>query len=77
MKVHHSYARYGTFGSSLLMPQLFALLFCAALHAIFLLCVCTDAEKKLVEEVFNNAIDSLSDDDRKLPQVLTLQRLLF
>uniref|UniRef100_A0A6Q2XQN8 Exosome RNA helicase MTR4 n=1 Tax=Esox lucius TaxID=8010 RepID=A0A6Q2XQN8_ESOLU len=29
----------------------------------------TDDEKKLVEEVFNNAIDCLSDDDKKLPQV--------
>jgi hypothetical protein len=28
-----------------------------------------DEEKKLVESVFNNAIDSLSDDDKKLPQV--------
>lgn len=30
----------------------------------------SDAEKKLVEEVFHNAIDSLSDDDKKLPHVL-------
>ncbi|RUS69233.1 hypothetical protein EGW08_023004 [Elysia chlorotica] len=29
----------------------------------------TEEEKKLVEEVFNNAVDSLSDDDKKLPQV--------
>ncbi|XP_066567713.1 exosome RNA helicase MTR4 [Amia ocellicauda] len=29
----------------------------------------TDEEKKLVEEVFNNAIDCLSDEDKKLPQV--------
>uniref|UniRef100_A0A4W5MXB9 Exosome RNA helicase MTR4 n=1 Tax=Hucho hucho TaxID=62062 RepID=A0A4W5MXB9_9TELE len=29
----------------------------------------TDEEKKLVEEVFNNAVDCLSDDDKKLPQV--------
>lgn len=28
-----------------------------------------DEEKKLVEEVFNNAIDCLSDEDKKLPQV--------
>ena len=28
-----------------------------------------DEEKKLVEEVFNNAIDSLSDEDKSLPQV--------
>lgn len=26
-------------------------------------------EKKLVEEVFNNAIDCLSDEDKTLPQV--------
>ncbi|KAI4875221.1 hypothetical protein NFI96_010690 [Prochilodus magdalenae] len=29
----------------------------------------TDEEKKLVEEVFSNAIDCLSDEDKKLPQV--------
>ncbi|XP_043919863.1 exosome RNA helicase MTR4 [Protopterus annectens] len=29
----------------------------------------SDDEKKLVEEVFNNAIDCLSDEDKKLPQV--------
>uniref|UniRef100_W5MVR2 Exosome RNA helicase MTR4 n=1 Tax=Lepisosteus oculatus TaxID=7918 RepID=W5MVR2_LEPOC len=29
----------------------------------------TEEEKKLVEEVFNNAIDCLSDEDKKLPQV--------
>uniref|UniRef100_A0A8C5L4F4 RNA helicase n=1 Tax=Jaculus jaculus TaxID=51337 RepID=A0A8C5L4F4_JACJA len=29
----------------------------------------TDEEKKMVEEVFSNAIDCLSDEDRKLPQV--------
>lgn len=29
----------------------------------------TDEEKSLVEEVFNNAIDNLSDEDKKLPQV--------
>ncbi|TRY65301.1 hypothetical protein DNTS_015452 [Danionella cerebrum] len=29
----------------------------------------TDEEKKLVEEVFNNATDCLSDEDKKLPQV--------
>ena len=29
----------------------------------------SDEEKKLVEEVFNNAIDCLSDEDKKLPQV--------
>lgn len=26
-------------------------------------------EKRLVEEVFNNAVDCLSDEDKKLPQV--------
>lgn len=29
----------------------------------------TDEEKKMVQEVFSNAIDILSDDDKKLPQV--------
>uniref|UniRef100_A0AAQ5X0M6 RNA helicase n=1 Tax=Amphiprion ocellaris TaxID=80972 RepID=A0AAQ5X0M6_AMPOC len=29
----------------------------------------TDDEKRLVEEVFNNAVDCLSDEDKKLPQV--------
>ncbi|XP_041358322.1 exosome RNA helicase MTR4-like [Gigantopelta aegis] len=29
----------------------------------------SDEEKSLVEEVFNNAIDALSDEDKKLPQV--------
>jgi superfamily II RNA helicase len=28
-----------------------------------------DEEKELVQEVFNNAIDALSDEDKKLPQV--------
>ena len=31
----------------------------------------TAEEKKLVEEVFRNATDCLSDDDKKLPQVKT------
>lgn len=35
-----------------------------------------DDEKKLVESVFNNAIDSLSDDDKKLPQVESVLPLL-
>ena len=30
-------------------------------------------EKKLVEQVFTNAIDCLSDDDKKLPQVCMYQ----
>ena len=33
-------------------------------------------EKHLVEEVFNNAIDLLSDDDKKLPQINTVLPLL-
>ncbi|KAK7501044.1 hypothetical protein BaRGS_00007529 [Batillaria attramentaria] len=36
----------------------------------------TEEEKKLVEEVFKNAIDSLSDEDKKLPQVEHLLPLL-
>lgn len=36
----------------------------------------TDDEKKLVESVFFNAIDSLSDDDKKLPQVEHILPLL-
>lgn len=28
-----------------------------------------EEEKHLVEEVFNNAVDCLSDEDKKLPQV--------
>ena len=35
----------------------------------------TPEEKALVTEVFNNAIDCLSDDDKKLPQVRFSQRL--
>ena len=31
--------------------------------------IVSDEEKELVQEVFNNAIDALSDDDKKLPQV--------
>lgn len=31
----------------------------------------SDEEKRMVEEVFNNAIDCLSDEDKKLPQVST------
>lgn len=30
----------------------------------------SEEEKALVDEVFNNAIDNLSDDDKKLPQVI-------
>ena len=37
-------------------------------YLLFLL-LTVDEEKKLVEEVFNNAMECLSDEDRKLPQV--------
>ena len=37
----------------------------------------TEAEKKLVQEVFKNAIDCLSDDDKKLPQVEHVLPLLM
>ena len=33
---------------------------------------CSQDEKKLIEEIFNNAIDSLSEDDKTLPQVTHL-----
>ncbi len=36
----------------------------------------SDDEKLLVEQVFLNAIEALSDDDRRLPQVETLLPLL-
>ena len=42
------------------------LLSCFILKRLFLF---LDEEKKLVEDVFNNAIDSLSDEDKTLPQV--------
>lgn len=29
-----------------------------------------DSEKALVDQVFNNAMESLADDDRELPQVI-------
>jgi hypothetical protein len=35
-----------------------------------------EEEKKLVESVFNNAIDSLSEDDKKLPQIEHILPLL-
>lgn len=38
--------------------------------------VCLEDEKRLVEEVFNNAIDLLSDEDKKLPQINTVLPLL-
>ena len=34
----------------------------------------SEEEKALVDEVFNNAIDNLSDDDKKLPQVKITQK---
>ncbi|CAF1645205.1 unnamed protein product, partial [Adineta ricciae] len=36
----------------------------------------SEEEKRLVEEVFNNAIDLLSDEDKKLPQINTVLPLL-
>lgn len=36
----------------------------------------TSEEKKLVDEVFNNAMDVLSEEDRKLPQVENVLPLL-
>ena len=36
----------------------------------------TEEEKKFVEEIFTNAIDSLGEDDRKLPQVQSMLPLL-
>ncbi|CAF5186240.1 unnamed protein product, partial [Rotaria sp. Silwood1] len=36
----------------------------------------SEDEKHLVEEVFNNAIDLLSDEDKKLPQINTVLPLL-
>ncbi|KAF3848568.1 hypothetical protein F7725_015065 [Dissostichus mawsoni] len=35
-----------------------------------------DEEKRLVEEVFSNAIDCLSDEDKKLPQVRRREHVL-
>ena len=32
-------------------------------------------EKKLIEQVFVNAIDSLNDDDKKLPQVNSVRQI--
>ena len=37
--------------------------------SFFFLILSLGQEKKLVEEVFNNAIDCLSDEDKTLPQV--------
>lgn len=37
----------------------------------------SEDEKKLVSEVFHNAIDSLSEDDKKLPQVESILPLLM
>jgi hypothetical protein len=47
------------------------------LHSRFLPCVwLPDDEKKLIAQIFRNAIDSLSDDDKKLPQVENILPLL-
>ena len=39
-------------------------------------CLSAD-EKKMVDTVFSNAIDSLSDEDKKLPQVFAISLLLL
>ena len=38
--------------------------------------ITVDDDKKMIGQIFNNAIDSLSDDDRKLPQVISILPLL-
>jgi len=38
--------------------------------------LCNLDEKKLIDEIFNNAIDSLSEDDKNLPQVINILPLL-
>lgn len=40
------------------------------------LCILIAAEKVLIDEVFNNAMDVLNDEDRHLPQVENLLPLL-
>jgi hypothetical protein len=35
----------------------------------------SDEEKTLVSEVFNNAMDALSEEDKKLPQVRLIPRI--
>merc|ERR1719419_2011416 len=37
---------------------------------------CEEGEKKMIHRVFNNAIDSLNEDDRKLPQVSNIIHFL-
>jgi hypothetical protein len=45
--------------------------------SLMVICIfCTEEEKGLVDEVFNNAIDALSDEDKKLPQVEAVLPLL-
>lgn len=40
-------------------------------------CACVSVqEKKLIEQVYSNAVDSLADDDKKLPQVESILPLL-
>jgi len=37
----------------------------------------TDTEKRMIGQIFSNAIDSLSDDDKHLPQVVSLPDLML
>jgi ATP-dependent RNA helicase DOB1 len=37
----------------------------------------SDDEKKLVQQIFENAIDSLSEEDKRLPQVENILPLLL
>ena len=43
---------------------------------MLILLIISEEEKGLVDEVFNNAIDALSDEDKKLPQVEAVLPLL-
>ena len=36
-----------------------------------------DSEKALVDQVFNNAMESLADDDRQLPQVIAIMIVMW
>lgn len=46
------------------------------INHFFQIFVLLEEEKTLVDEVFNNAIDALSDEDKKLPQVEAVLPLL-
>ena len=47
-----------------------------AFELLLYISICAADDKQLVEEVFHNAIDVLSKDDQKLPQVENLLPLL-